>query len=158
MKTLWAPWRREYVLGEKEQSCIFCVGRSERGDLTLSRGTLSMVMMNRYPYTNGHLLVAPNKHVATLDQLSADEMGDVVKTLSNAICILEDVMKPDGFNVGLNLGEAAGAGIEQHLHFHVVPRWSGDTNAMTVLGEVRVISEDLASTYNRLRPAFAALG
>ncbi len=117
-----------------------------------------MVMMNRYPYTNGHLLVAPNKHVATLDQLSADEMGDVVKTLSNAICILEDVMKPDGFNVGLNLGEAAGAGIEQHLHFHVVPRWSGDTNAMTVLGEVRVISEDLASTYNRLRPAFAALG
>jgi len=157
MKTLWAPWRKEYVLGEKEQACIFCVGLSESADLTLSRGSLSMVMMNRYPYTNGHLLVAPNKHVAALNQLSVDEMGDILKTVSNAIRILGDVMKPDGFNVGLNLGEVAGAGIEQHLHFHVVPRWYGDTNAMTVLGEVRVISEHLEATYKRLRPAFAAL-
>jgi ATP adenylyltransferase len=116
-----------------------------------------MVMMNRYPYTNGHLLVAPNKHVADLDQLSDKEMGDVLKTVSNAIRILRDVMEPDGFNVGLNLGEVAGAGIEQHLHVHVVPRWHGDTNAMTVLGDVRVISEHLEATYMRLRPAFAGL-
>ena len=157
MKTLWAPWRMEYVLGEKEQGCIFCMGLSERVDLTLLRGALSMVMMNRYPYTNGHLLVAPKKHVAALDQLSDEEMGDILRTVNNAIGILGTVMKPDGYNVGLNLGEVAGAGVEQHLHFHVVPRWYGDTNAMTVLGEVRVISEHLEETYKRLRPHFAAL-
>jgi ATP adenylyltransferase len=157
MKTLWAPWRMEYILGEKEQGCIFCVGLSDKGKLTLFRGPLSMVMMNRYPYSNGHLLVAPRKHVASLDELSVEEMGDILKTVNDAIRILGEVMQPEGFNVGLNLGEVAGAGVEQHLHFHIVPRWHGDTNAMTVLGEVRVISEHLESTFKRLKPHFAAL-
>jgi len=148
----------EYILREKEKACIFCMGFSERADLTLLRGPLSMVMMNRYPYTNGHLLVAPKNHVAGLDELTVEEMGDILKTVKNAIAILGDVMKPDGYNVGLNLGEVAGAGVEQHLHFHVVPRWHGDTNAMTVLGEVRVISEHLEATYKRLKPRFSALG
>ena len=122
MKTLWAPWRKEYVQSEKEQGCVFCKGLSERADLTLLRGPLTMVMMNRYPYTNGHLLVTPNRHVAELDKLSDEEMGAVLKTVCHAIRILGDVMEPDGFNVGLNLGEVAGAGIEQHGF--VLPRSS----------------------------------
>ena len=116
-----------------------------------------MVMMNRYPYANGHLLVAPKKHVDTLDQLTREEMGDVLETTKNAVHILGEVMKPDGFNVGLNLGEVAGAGIADHLHFHIVPRWQGDTNAMSVLAGVRVISEHLEATFKRLRPHFEAL-
>jgi ATP adenylyltransferase len=147
----------EYILGKKERECIFCVGLSDKGNLTLFRGSLCMVMMNRYPYTNGHLLVAPKRHIATLEDLTPEEMGDILRTVKDAVGILEEVMKPEGFNVGLNLGEVAGAGYAQHLHFHVVPRWDGDTNVMTVLGEVRVISEHLEATYGRLRPHFEAL-
>ena len=156
MKTLWAPWRMEYVLGEKSPDCIFCGDSKEEESLTLFKGAFSMVIMNRYPYTNGHLLVAPRKHVASLDQMNRQEMGDVLGTINNAVNILKEVMQPDGFNVGLNLGAVAGAGIEDHLHFHVVPRWHGDTNAMTVLAGVRVISEDLEATFRRLSPHFAA--
>ena len=157
MKALWAPWRMEYILGKKERECIFCVGLSDKGNLTLFRGSLCMVMMNRYPYTNGHLLVAPKRHIASLKDLTPEEMGDILRTVKDAVSILEEVMSPEGFNVGLNLGEVAGAGYAQHLHFHVVPRWDGDTNVMTVLGEVRVISEHLEATYGRLRPHFEAL-
>jgi ATP adenylyltransferase len=147
----------EYILGKKERECIFCVGLSDKGNLTLFRGSLCMVMMNRYPYTNGHLLVAPKRHIANLKDLTPEEMGDILRTVKDAVSILEEVMSPEGFNVGLNLGEVAGAGYAQHLHFHVVPRWDGDTNVMTVLGEVRVISEHLEATYGRLRPHFEAL-
>ncbi len=157
MRALWAPWRMEYILGKKERECIFCVGLSDKGDLTLYRGSLCTVMMNRYPYTNGHLLVSPKRHAANLKDLTPEEMGDILRTVKDAVGILEEVMKPEGFNVGLNLGEVAGAGYAQHLHFHVVPRWDGDTNVMTVLGEVRVISEHLEATYGRLRPHFEAL-
>ncbi len=116
-----------------------------------------MVMMNRYPYSNGHLLVAPKRHTATLQDLVPEERTDILGTVGDAIGVLERVMNPDGFNVGLNLGEVAGAGFADHLHFHIVPRWRGDTNAMTVLAGVRVISEHLASTFERLRPHFEAL-
>jgi ATP adenylyltransferase len=156
MKTLWAPWRMEYILSEKEKACIFCVALSE-GHLTLYRGDLSMVMMNKYPYINGHLLVAPKRHVATLDEMSMEEMGDLLKRVRQSVSVLKKVMKPDGFNVGLNLGVVAGAGVEQHLHFHVVPRWHGDTNAMTVFAEVRVIPEHLEATYQNLKADFKAL-
>jgi ATP adenylyltransferase len=145
-----------YVLGEKSPDCIFCVGSASKENLTLYKGAFSIVIMNRYPYTNGHLLVAPKKHVASLDQLDREEMGDVLGTINNAVNILKEVLQPDGFNVGLNLGTVAGAGIEDHLHFHVVPRWHGDTNAMTVVGGVRVISEHLETTFKRLKPHFAA--
>ena len=157
MKTLWAPWRMEYILSEKETECIFCVGLSDKAELTLYNGDLSMVMMNKYPYINGHLLVAPVRHVAALDELNAQETGDILKTVRDSIGILKKVMNPDGFNVGLNLGVVAGAGVEEHLHFHIVPRWHGDTNAMTVFAEVRVIPEHLKATYQNLKPHFQAL-
>jgi ATP adenylyltransferase len=157
MQTLWAPWRMEYILSEKEKECIFCLALSDEGNLALYKGSLSMVMMNKYPYINGHLLVAPNRHIAGLDNLTLEEMADLLSTVKNAIEILKRVMKPDGFNVGLNLGVVAGAGVEQHLHFHIVPRWHGDTNAMTVFAEVRVIPEHLEATYRNLKPHFEAL-
>jgi ATP adenylyltransferase len=157
MQTLWAPWRMEYILSEKEKECIFCLALSDEGSLALYKGSLSMVIMNKYPYINGHLLVAPNRHIAGLDDLTLEEMADLLSTVKNAIEILKKVMKPDGFNVGLNLGVVAGAGVEQHLHFHIVPRWHGDTNAMTVFAEVRVIPEHLEATYRNLKPHFEAL-
>jgi len=157
MQTLWAPWRMEYILSEKEKECIFCLALSDAGNLALYEGSLSMVMMNKYPYINGHLLVAPKRHVAGLHDLILEEMADILRTVKDAIDILKKVMKPDGFNVGLNLGVVAGAGVEQHLHFHVVPRWHGDTNAMTVFAEVRVIPEHLEATYRNLKPHFQAL-
>ena len=153
MKTLWAPWRMEYILGEKEAECIFCLALS-KGNLTLYKGDLSMVMMNKYPYINGHLLAAPKRHMATLDEMTPEEMGDLLDKVRKSIGVLKKVMKPDGFNVGLNLGLVAGAGVEQHLHFHIVPRWHGDTNAMTVFAEVRVIPEHLEATYQNLKPHF----
>ena len=116
-----------------------------------------MVMMNKYPYINGHLLVAPRRHIAGLEDMRLEEMTEALKTVREAIGVLKKVMRPDGFNVGLNLGEVAGAGVEEHLHFHVVPRWHGDTNAMTVFAEVRVISEHLETTYRNLKPHFEAL-
>ena len=157
MKTLWAPWRMAYISGEKEKACIFCLALSDQGHFTLYEGPRSMVVMNKYPYINGHLLVAPRRHLSSLDELALEEMGDLLKTIKDTIGILQKVMKPDGFNVGLNLGVVAGAGIEQHLHFHIVPRWHGDTNAMTVFAEVRVIPEHLEATYQKLKPHFGML-
>ena len=157
MKTLWAPWRMEYILSDvKEKGCIFCPGEKE--DLTertiLFVGKRSLVMMNKYPYINGHLLVAPLRHVAAPDQLEAEEMIALMTMVSHSINILKRVMKAAGINVGLNLGKVAGAGVEDHLHFHVVPRWHGDTNFMTVFGDLRVIPEHLGQTYSRLLPFF----
>jgi ATP adenylyltransferase len=161
MKNLWAPWRMEYILSDqKGGSCIFCPG-SDRGVdeelLILYVGTLSMVMMNRFPYNNGHLLVAPIQHVPGLDQLSDEESLDLLSTVGRSINVLKSIMNPEGFNVGLNLGHVAGAGMEEHMHFHIVPRWNGDTNYMTVLGDVRVIPEHIKETYGKLKPEFDKL-
>ena len=144
----------EYILGNKENGCIFCKAISEQDNLTLYKGKATLVVMNKFPYINGHLLVSPIKHISTLDQLSKSEMGDLLKTVEQAVGILKKVMNPDGFNVGLNLGKVAGAGVEEHLHFHIVPRWFGDTNALTVFADVRVIPEHLMTTYNNLKPYF----
>ena len=154
MKTMWAPWRMEYILNDKEKGCIFCKALSEQDNLTLYKGKVTMVVMNKFPYINGHLLVASIKHLSTLDQLSKGEMGDLLETVEQSVGILKKVMNPDGFNVGLNLGKVAGAGVEEHLHFHIVPRWFGDTNALTVFADVRVIPEHLLDTYNNLKPYF----
>jgi ATP adenylyltransferase len=154
MKTMWAPWRIEYILSEKEGRCIFCAALQDQDELTLFKGKGTMVTMNKFPYINGHLLVAPVRHVSALDQLSKTEMGELLATVDQSVGILKTVMKPDGFNVGLNLGKAAGAGVEEHLHFHVVPRWFGDTNALAVFGEVRVIPEHLKATYHNLKLHF----
>jgi ATP adenylyltransferase len=147
----------EYIQSEKEDGCIFCEGVSKNNDLTLSKSDDTMVMMNKYPYINGHLLVAPLRHISALDQLSRSEMGKLLAAVDRSIQILKQVMKPDGFNVGLNLGKVAGAGVEEHLHFHVVPRWFGDTNALTVFADVRVIPEHLKATYDNLKPYFNKL-
>ncbi|MFO7972380.1 MAG: HIT domain-containing protein [Desulfobacterales bacterium] len=157
MKTMWAPWRMEYILGDKENGCIFCKALSEQDNLTLYKGKATLVVMNKFPYINGHLLVSPIKHISTLDQLSKSEMGNLLKTVEQSVGILKKAMTPDGFNVGLNLGKVAGAGVEEHLHFHIVPRWFGDTNALTVFAEVRVIPEHLMTTYNNLKPYFDKL-
>lgn len=154
MKTMWAPWRIEYILGSKEEGCIFCKAMEDGNDLTLYRGRTTMVVMNKFPYINGHLLVAPVRHVSTLHELDQAEMGALLKTVEQSIGVLKEAMKPEGFNVGLNLGKVAGAGVEEHLHFHIVPRWSGDTNALAVMAEVRVIPQHLLETCRLLRPHF----
>ncbi len=157
MNVLWAPWRMEYILnGTKENGCIFCSGEKEnlKERSILYMGKQTLVMMNKYPYINGHLLVAPLRHVAALDQLENSEKAALMTMVSLSVTLLKKTMKAEGFNVGLNLGKVAGAGVEDHLHFHIVPRWNGDTNFMTVFGDVRVIPEHMEQTYNRLLPFF----
>ena len=154
MKTMWAPWRMEYILGEKEEGCVFCKAADNHDGLTLCKDSVTMVVLNKFPYINGHLLVAPVRHVSDLSQLNQDEMGQLMATIERSVGILKTVMKPEGFNVGLNLGKVAGAGVEAHLHFHIVPRWVGDVNALAVFGEVRVVSEHLKATYEKLKPYF----
>ncbi len=154
---MWAPWRMEYILSDKQDGCVFCDALNKNDDLSLYKGHDTMVIMNKFPYINGHLLVAPIKHLSTLDQLSRYKMGELLATVERSVGILKQVMNPDGFNVGLNLGKVAGAGVEEHLHFHIVPRWFGDTNALTVFAEVRVIPEHLKTTYDNLKPHFDTL-
>ena len=157
MKTIWAPWRIEYILSDKEESCIFCDALSKNDDLTLFKGEITMAMMNKYPYINGHILVAPVRHLSALDQLNSEETQSLLISVEKSVGIIKKAMNPDGFNVGLNLGKVAGAGIEEHLHFHIVPRWFGDTNALTVFADVRVIPEHLQTTYNNLKVYFDRL-
>jgi ATP adenylyltransferase len=160
MDVLWAPWRMSYILGEeKAQECIFCAATDGSGldDLVLGVGKTCLVMMNKYPYNNGHLLVAPHRHLDDVSLLTTEEMSDLMAAVSLSVEVLREVMNAEGFNVGLNLGRVAGAGIEEHLHFHVVPRWNGDHNFMTVLGEVRSIPEHIRATYEKLKPRFAEL-
>jgi ATP adenylyltransferase len=154
MKTMWAPWRITYIQGEKEEGCVFCKAMGPDDALTLFKGPQTMVVMNKFPYINGHLLVAPTRHVAALDQLCGGEMAALLKTVEQSIGVIKRVMRPDGFNVGLNLGKVAGAGVEAHLHFHIVPRWYGDVNALTVFADVRVIPEHLQATCENLKPYF----
>jgi len=157
MQTVWAPWRIDYILGEKEEACVFCMALDKKKELTLYQDNDIMVVMNKYPYINGHLLVAPLRHVSQLNQLSINEMGLLMKKIDQSVEILKQEMKPDGFNVGLNLGKIAGAGIEEHLHFHIVPRWIGDVNALTVFADIRVIPEHIEATYKKLKPYFDKL-
>jgi ATP adenylyltransferase len=157
---VWAPWRMTYILSDKPGGCIFCEkprAQDDAQNLILWRGQTAFVMMNRYPYNNGHLMVVPHAHAASLtdmEPLQRAELGELTMCCEQ---VLRQVMHPDGFNIGLNLGSAAGAGIAEHLHVHVVPRWDGDTNYMTVVGEVRVIPQHLADTYALLLPYFQAL-
>jgi len=148
----------DYILAEKDDGCVFCDAMDRSDDLTLYKGNTTLVVMNKFPYINGHLLAAPVRHVAGLDELDPEEARDLLVTVDRSVNILKQVMAPEGFNVGLNLGRVAGAGVEQHLHFHIVPRWSGDVNALTVFADVRVIPEHLEQTYNNLKPRFDELG
>ncbi len=160
MSVLWAPWRMAYVAGHKEPGCLFCnVPKAADARATLLLGTTShaLVMLNRFPYANGHVMVAPLAHTADLDGLDAAAYAGVMAALRQAVRVLREAFQPQGLNIGMNLGAAAGAGVADHLHWHVVPRWIGDTNFMPLLGEVRVMPEHLLATYDRLRPHFGAL-
>ena len=155
--TLWAPWRIEYIRGPKEEGCVFCRVRDEGADrenLILARGSRVFVILNRYPYTAGHLMVVPYRHVAEPEDLVPEEVSEIWSHLVRAKASLGRVFQPHGYNVGLNLGQAAGAGIGDHLHLHVVPRWVGDTNFMPALSEVRVISQHLEDMFDSLAPLF----
>lgn len=158
MDKLWAPWRVEYLTEPKRSGCIFCEDGEDRDLLVLRRTPLARIMLNRYPYSNGHLLVAPRRHTAELGELTEAEMLELFRCAALCRDVLARASAPDGFNIGLNLGKAAGAGIADHLHLHVVPRWNGDSNFMTVVADLRVIPEALLATYDRLLPLFAAAG
>jgi ATP adenylyltransferase len=149
-----------YIGGRRDQACIFCTlprAADLRAALVLARLPAAVVLLNRYPYANAHLMVAPRRHVADLAALPAAEYGALAETLRRSIALLRETLRPEGMNVGLNLGRAAGAGIEAHVHWHLVPRWVGDVNFMPLLAEVRVIPEHLEAVYDRLRPVFAML-
>ena len=157
MKRIWAPWRMEYIANDKSAECIFCVSpelEDDRDKLILYRSGFSLIMMNRYPYTNGHLLIAPYRHTADMNALSSDEMLDLFTALRLCRNVLQKTASPQGFNIGINLGKAAGAGVDEHIHVHIVPRWNGDTNFMTVIGDVRIMPENLLNTYEKLLPGF----
>jgi ATP adenylyltransferase len=156
MRKLWAPWRMTYIHQKKRGGCFFCQDLRERKDeenLILYRGKRAFVVMNRFPYNNGHLMVVPGRHCQHLEELSPREGEELFRLLQISVRVLRSSLNPDGFNVGLNLGKAAGAG-EEHVHFHIVPRWVGDSNYMPVLGETKVIPEYLSETYRKLRVAF----
>ena len=161
MERLWAPWRMEYILDERRGDCIFCVKPSRREDrrrLILHRSESSLIMMNRFPYTSGHLMVAPLKHTGDLEDLTSQELLDLSALVKKAVTLLRRAINPQGFNIGMNIGQIAGAGITDHLHVHVVPRWSGDTNFMPIVGETKVLPESLATTYTKLWSVLKALG
>ncbi len=157
MKQMWSPWRMEYIRSEKPDGCIFCDLVKQDDDpenLILFRGKTCYVMMNRYPYTNGHLMVVPYQHADTPTALDPQTMYEMMVQVNMCLEVLKEAMRPDGFNVGMNLGASAGAGIKDHVHMHIVPRWTGDTNFMPVLSDTRVIVEGLAQCYDSLRPLF----
>lgn len=157
MDVLWAPWRLDYILGPKPDECVFCIPEHTEEDeerLVLTRGEHCFVIMNKYPYNNGHLMVTPYRHVSCLTELKTEEQNECMLWISRCVDILKKAFNPQGINQGLNIGEAAGAGIAAHLHFQIVPRWNGDASFMTVFGESTVIPEHLLSTYRRLKPLF----
>ncbi|PIP48869.1 MAG: HIT family hydrolase [Chloroflexi bacterium CG07_land_8_20_14_0_80_45_17] len=156
MEQLWAPWRIQYVTRPKESGCILCQKSKENKDETnfiLHRSQNNFIILNAFPYNPGHLMIAPYRHVANLQDLTDDELTDHFNLVKKSLALLKEILNPDGFNIGLNIGKVAGAGIEEHLHTHIVPRWQGDVNFMPVLANTRVISEELAATYKKLKAA-----
>jgi ATP adenylyltransferase len=160
MDHLWTPWRSAYIKAEKDHSrCVFCDAAACENDeetLVVYRADLCFILLNRYPYTNGHLMIAPYQHASRLQALDAAVTTEMMSLARTAEAVLQAAYKPHGMNVGLNLGEAAGAGIEQHLHMHALPRWKGDANFMTSIGNTRIVPEALDDTYKKVRAGFAA--
>lgn len=161
MKQLWAPWRMPYLRGEntKVNGCLFChkLTQDDAAEHILYRGAHCFVMLNRYPYNNGHMMVVPYMHTGLLEDLDDETLLEMIQLVRHCLRVLRSVYQPHGFNVGVNEGSAAGAGVAEHVHLHIVPRWDGDTNYMTVIGETRVMPETLDDTYATFRPLFDAL-
>ena len=155
MKILWAPWRIKYILGKKE-GCIFCdkvKENKDRENYILLRGKNAFVILNTFPYSNGHLMVAPYRHVPDLDGLEESELAELMRLVNTCTQILKKALKPEGFNIGANLGKASGAGVEGHIHIHIVPRWEGDTSFISTVGDTKIIPESLDDTYGKLLAA-----
>lgn len=161
MDRLWAPWRSKYIVGDtREPGCVFCTKPQEDCDdanYILHRGNTCFVIMNLYPYNNGHLMVVPYRHVAEFETMDEDGTVEMLQETRQWIRVLKQAVNPQGLNVGMNLGQIAGAGISEHLHLHIVPRWSGDTNFMPVVGETKVISEGMDQTYSKLKEAYETI-
>ncbi len=162
MQRLWAPWRMEYIeKADHTPGCIFCVKPAERRDREngiLYRGKTAFIMMNAFPYNTGHLMIAPYKHTADLYDLTDEELLEISRLVRYSVGLVGAAMKPDGFNLGVNLGRTAGAGFADHVHWHVVPRWNGDTNFMPVVGNTKVLPESLEATYDKLMRKMEELG
>jgi ATP adenylyltransferase len=159
MDRLWTPWRFEYIrnIPDAEAGCVFCRILSEKQDeenLVLHRGTHAFLILNLYPYTSGHMLVVANRHISFLREARMEELHEILELAQRCELALQDEYRPDGFNMGFNLGRAAGAGVAHHLHMHALPRWTGDSNFVSVISETRVLPEELPRTYHRLRPHF----
>jgi len=157
MQHLWAPWRMEYIMLEKPSGCILCQKPGQDNDAAnyiLYRGDKNFVIMNTYPYNPGHLMIAPYRHIASLEELTSEELHEHIEVVSLSIRVLRQVFSPGGFNVGINMGREAGAGIADHVHTHVVPRWQGDVNFMPVVADTRVVPQALAETYEKLQGRF----
>lgn len=159
MKHLWSPWRMSYILENKnEEGCVFCQAlelADDHENLIIDRGQSSFVILNRYPYTSGHLMVVPFEHCATLEKLPVKTRSEMMELIARCVQVLTAEYQAQGFNIGANLGGAAGAGIPQHIHFHIVPRWDGDTNYMSAIGNTRVVPEALEKSYQRISKAWA---
>jgi ATP adenylyltransferase len=159
MDYLWTPWRYQYITTSGEPcECVFCAAgrsRDDRANFVVHRGRHNYVILNRFPYTSGHVMVVPYVHVANLDELPAEAAAELMELSQSAVRRLREVYRPEGLNLGMNLGKCSGAGIAGHLHMHVLPRWTGDTNFMTVTAETRVLPETLEQTWERLKAAFA---
>jgi ATP adenylyltransferase len=154
---LWAPWRLDYIKGPKPDECIFCDGAEPAGDADryiLARAEHCFVMLNAFPYNNGHLMVSPYEHVPSVEELGPPALLELMTLTQRSLAVLREVYRPEGFNIGINQGKPAGAGFDDHLHLHVVPRWGGDTNFMPVIGHTRVLPESLADSYAHLKPLF----
>ncbi len=159
MQPLWAPWRMEFVGREQPKGCIFCLFPAEardRENLILGRSASSFAILNKFPYNSGHLMVIPRRHTGEFTALGEPELLDLHRLLQKSVAILRQAYRPDGFNIGMNVGSVAGAGIPGHLHYHVVPRWGADTNFMPVLTDTKVMIEHLDASWDRLRPLFDA--
>ncbi len=160
MKQLWTPWRMAYLTGEGNkpvEGCIFCLkiaAGDDAGEHVVYRGQSAFVTLNRYPYNNGHLMVVPYSHVASFEALDDAAQAEVMHLLNHSLAALRKALRPDGFNIGANVGSVAGAGVADHVHLHVVPRWAGDTNFMPILSDTRVIPESLDQTYAKLKAAW----
>ncbi|MBW8012578.1 MAG: HIT domain-containing protein [Chloroflexi bacterium] len=160
MKHLWSPWRMEYIKSEKNNAgCVFCEALDQTDgaeNLIVFRGQSAFLILNRYPYTSGHLMALPFEHTPTLTGLNPQIRAEMMELTTKGMQVLETLYQPQGYNLGANIGEAAGAGIEEHVHLHIVPRWKGDTNFITTTGETRVLPEALEETYRRVREAWEA--
>lgn len=157
MERIWAPWRMEYIQSSKriDETCFLCVNKADDDtSLVVGRGRKAFVIMNKFPYTNGHVMVVPVRHTGQLEELDVDELAEMMTLVQKMVSIFKKTFHVDGLNIGINVGRAAGAGLEEHVHIHIVPRWFGDTNCMPVIGDVRVISEGLMASYEKLKGSF----